>query len=60
LKLGVNYRDSISDGYGNPPNYARNKSVIFTLELRTLGDIRAPISLTPSVIQDGVRGASAN
>ncbi|PPQ32477.1 hypothetical protein CCR94_05745 [Rhodoblastus sphagnicola] len=55
LKLGLNYRDSISDGYGYPPNYNRNKSVLFTLELRTLGDIRAPFSLTPSVIQDGVR-----
>jgi LPS-assembly protein len=55
LKLGLNYRDSISDGYGYPPGYARNKSVVFTLELRTLGDIRAPFSLTPSVIQDGVR-----
>ncbi|SNB71243.1 LPS-assembly protein [Rhodoblastus acidophilus] len=55
LKLGLNYRDSISDGYGYPPTYARNKSVVFTLELRTLGDIRAPFSLTPSVIQDGVR-----
>jgi len=56
--LGLNYRDSISDGYGNPPNYSRNKSVMITLDLRTLGDIRAPFSLTPSVIQDGVRGAN--
>jgi len=55
VKLGLNYRDSISDSYGYPPNYNRNKSVIFSLDLRTLGDIRAPFSLTPSVVQDGVR-----
>jgi len=55
LKLGLNYSDSISDGYGYPPSYNRNKTVVFTLELRTLGDLRAPFSLTPSVIQDGVR-----
>jgi LPS-assembly protein len=55
VKLGLAYRDSISDAYGYPPSYNRNKSVIFTLDLRTLGDIRAPFSLTPSVIQDGVR-----
>ncbi len=58
FKFGVNYRDTISDGYGNPPSYNRNRSLIFTLDLRTLGDIKAPISLTPSVIQDGVRGTN--
>ncbi len=28
---------------------------MLTLDLRTLGDIKAPIALTPSQIQDGVR-----
>jgi LPS-assembly protein len=60
LKLGLNYRDSVSDGYGYPPGYARNKSILFTLDLRTLGDIKAPMSLTPSVVQDGVRGYTSN
>jgi len=55
LKLGLNYTDSISDSYGYPTSYNRNKTIVFSLELRTLGDIKAPYSLTPSVIQDGVR-----
>jgi LPS-assembly protein len=54
-KLALYYTNQISDMYGNPPVYARNQTVLLTLDLRTLGDIRAPISLSPSQIQDGVR-----
>jgi LPS-assembly protein len=54
-KLTLNYINSISDNYGNPATYTRNATLLFTLDLRTLGDIKAPIALTPSQIQDGVR-----
>ncbi len=60
VKLGLSYRDSITDGYGYPPTYARNKAVVFNLELRTLGDIKAPLSLTPTVVQDGTRTNGAS
>jgi len=54
-KLTINYINSISDNFGNPPIYTRNATLLLTLDLRTLGDIKAPIALTPSQIQDGVR-----
>jgi LPS-assembly protein len=54
-KLMLNYINQISDNYGNPPVYTRNQTVLLTLDLRTLGDIKAPISLSPSQIQDGQR-----
>jgi LPS-assembly protein len=54
-KLGLYYINQISDNYGNPPLYTRNQTILLTLDLRTLGDIKAPISLSPSQIQDGVR-----
>jgi len=54
-KLTLNYTNSISDNFGNPPVYTRNATLLLTLDLRTLGDIKAPIALTPSQIQDGVR-----
>jgi LPS-assembly protein len=54
-KLALYYINQISDNYGNPPVYTRNQTVLLTLDLRTLGDIKAPISLSPSQIQDGVR-----
>ncbi|WP_296713943.1 LPS assembly protein LptD [Rhodoblastus sp.] len=54
-KLMINYINQISDNYGNPPVYTRNQTVLLTLDLRTLGDIKAPISLSPSQIQDGQR-----
>lgn len=54
-KLALYYINQISDMYGNPPVYARNQTILLTLDLRTLGDIKAPISLSPSQIQDGVR-----
>jgi LPS-assembly protein len=60
LKLGLSYRDSITDGYGYPPIYARNKAIVFNLELRTLGTIMAPLSLSPTVVQDGTRTNSVN
>jgi LPS-assembly protein len=54
-KLSINYSNSISDNFGNPPTYTRNSTLLLTLDLRTLGDIKAPIALSPSQIQDGVR-----
>jgi LPS-assembly protein len=54
-KFTLNYTNSISDNFGNPPVYTRNATLLLTLDLRTLGDIKAPIALTPSQIQDGVR-----
>jgi LPS-assembly protein len=54
-KLSISYSNSISDNFGNPPTYTRNATLLLTLDLRTLGDIKAPIALTPSQIQDGVR-----
>ena len=54
-KLTLNYINSISDNFGNPPTYTRNSTLLLTLDLRTLGDIKAPIALSPSQIQDGVR-----
>jgi LPS-assembly protein len=54
-KLTINYINSISDNFGNPPIYTRNATLLLTLDLRTLGDIKAPIALTPSQVQDGVR-----
>ena len=54
-KLMLNYTNVISDNYGYPASYQRNQTVMLTLDLRTVGDIRAPIALTPSQVQDGVR-----
>jgi LPS-assembly protein len=54
-KLMLNYTNSISDDFGNPAVYTRNQTLLLTLDLRTLGDIKAPIALSPSQIQDGVR-----
>ncbi len=51
----LNYSNAISDNYGNPPIYTRNQTVLLTIDLRTLGDIKAPIALGASQIQDGVR-----
>jgi LPS-assembly protein len=53
-KLVFNYYNTISDTYGNPPLYMRNQVLMVTLDLRTLGQIKAPITLTPSVVQDGI------
>jgi LPS-assembly protein len=54
-KVSLNYSNAISDNYGNPPVYARNQTVLLSIDLRTLGDIKAPIALGASQIQDGVR-----
>jgi LPS-assembly protein len=54
-KFSLNYTNAISDNFGNPPTYTRNQTVLLTLDLRTLGEIKAPIALTPSAVQDGVR-----
>jgi LPS-assembly protein len=54
-KLLLNYSNTISDNYGNPPTYARNQTILLTVDLRTLGDIKAPFALGSSQIQDGVR-----
>lgn len=54
-KISLNYSNVISDGYGNPPTYTRNQTVLLSIDLRTLGDIKAPITLSPSSVQDGVR-----
>ena len=54
-KLSLNYSNVVSDNYGYPPAYTRNQTLLLSLDLRTLGNIKAPISLSPSQIQDGVR-----
>ncbi len=54
-KLLLNYSNVISDNFGNPAVYTRNQTLLLTLDLRTLGDIKAPFALSPSQIQDGVR-----
>ncbi len=54
-KLMLNYSNTISDNYGYPPTYTRNQTLLLTLDLRTLGDLKAPIALSPSQVQDGVR-----
>ncbi len=54
-KLSLLYTNAISDNYGYPPTYTRNQTLMFTLDLRTLGNIKAPFALSPSEIQDGVR-----
>jgi LPS-assembly protein len=54
-KLMLNYTNVISDNSGNPPTYTRNQTLLLTLDLRTLGDVKAPIALSPSQVQDGVR-----
>ncbi len=53
-KFMLNYTDTISDNYGYPARYTYNKTLLLTLELRTLGDIRAPIALSPSQVQNAV------
>ncbi|WP_294537579.1 LPS assembly protein LptD [uncultured Rhodoblastus sp.] len=54
-KLTLNYINALSDNYGYPATYTRNQTVLLTLDLRTLGSIKAPFALSPSQIQDGVR-----
>jgi LPS-assembly protein len=54
-KISLNYSNVVSDNYGYPPVYTRNQTLLLSLDLRTLGNLKAPISLTPSQIQDGVR-----
>jgi LPS-assembly protein len=54
-RLMLNYSNAISDVYGYPAAYTRNQTVLLTLDLRTLGDLKAPIALSPSQIQDGIR-----
>jgi LPS-assembly protein len=54
-KLSLLYINSLSDNYGYPATYTRNQTVMLTLDLRTLGNIKTPIALSPSQIQDGVR-----
>jgi LPS-assembly protein len=54
-KLSLTYTNALSDNYGYPATYTRNQTVMLTLDLRTLGNVKMPISLTPSQIQDGVR-----
>ncbi len=54
-KVTLNYTNTISDLVGNPPVYVRNQTVLVTIDLRTLGQLRSPIKVTPSQIQDGVR-----
>lgn len=54
-KLMLNYSNGLSDIYGYPAAYIRNQTLLLTLDLRTLGDLKAPIALTPSAVQDGVR-----
>ncbi|MGP7984508.1 LPS-assembly protein LptD [Rhodoblastus sp.] len=53
-KVSLNYSNTISDAYGDPPIYLRNQVVLLTIDLRTLGQIRSPITLTPSAVQDGI------
>ncbi|MCI4678745.1 LPS assembly protein LptD [Rhodoblastus acidophilus] len=53
--FSINYTNAISDNFGNPPAYVRNQTLLLTLDLRTLGDIKAPIMVSPGQIQDGVR-----
>jgi LPS-assembly protein len=54
-KVTLNYSNTISDLVGNPPVYTRNQVVLVTIDLRTLGQLKSPIKVTPSQIQDGVR-----
>jgi LPS-assembly protein len=54
-KVSLNYSNTISDNFGNPPSYVRNQVLLMTIDLRTLGQINSPITLTPGQIQDGVR-----
>ena len=54
-KVSLNYTNAISDVFGNPPAYYRNQTLLLTIDLRTLGDIKAPFLLSPGQIQDGVR-----
>ncbi len=53
-KVILNYSDSLSYGFGNPPIYMRNQIVLLTVDLRTLGQIKVPITLSPAVVQDGI------
>jgi len=54
-KVSLNYTDVISDNYGNPATYSRNRTLLLSVELRTLGDFKAPISLGTAAVQDGVK-----
>ncbi len=54
-RLMLSYSNSISDNYGYPATYTRNQTLLLSLDLRTLGDLRAPIALSPSQVQDGIR-----
>jgi LPS-assembly protein len=54
-KVSLNYTDVVSDNYGNPATYARNRTLLLSVELRTLGDFKAPISLGTAAVQDGVK-----
>jgi LPS-assembly protein len=53
-KLILNYSNTISDTYFNPPTYMRNQVLMVTIDLRTLGKVNSPIRLTPSEVQDGI------
>ena len=42
----LNYSNAVSDNYGFPATYMRNQTLLLTLDLRTLGDLKAPIALS--------------
>jgi LPS-assembly protein len=54
----MTYKDVISDDYGTPAVYTRNKTLLLSLELRTLGEVKSSVALSPSAVQDGIRDTS--
>ncbi len=50
----LQYFDTMSDAYGYPATYWRNRTIMATLQLRTLGDLSVKQSLGNTLLMDGV------